>query len=520
MKHSDRSKVLVIGEHPIDPEPFTQRRLTFTPIKMDQLDDNDLTNSARGVLLAPHPGKFGLIYSYFEERFHRACELGLMTAVFVTDKKVQVSEIRDDLYAKYKIGDDIDDIKKRRKWIESLPWVYLDDRDWAFAETLARYDPGPPLGTPTIDTSGLTDPLDPESETLLKRAFYNADRISIKRLAGGKTAKEAFCVFANLADAEYGPQPMPFFVKLGAAWKIDDEKRHYREVAEPFIPFHLRPSLNISRSVVTLNGSALVCNFVESAVSLRDALRAGQGQGTIFSLFEITLRGLRSHTSNGLKKAGVIESFLDSKVRAHEISKKHSARIEKLRDYGMTSKPEEIAQVLRNFAAKIETREGPYHGDLHYGNIMVRNRDAIVIDFGSMEPFGPLYADPAVLEVSLVFGTDDHDDPACFDVWCKFVDFIFVDPLSPPLPKGDYPQFAWLHKAVRELRHVVACCGVDKSEALIILAGCLLRYGRNAPLKLATKELDELAEKRRVYALVMAYQICERLENETNAACQ
>ena len=27
-----------------------------------------------------------------------------MTAVFVTDKKVQVSEIRDDLYAKYKMA--------------------------------------------------------------------------------------------------------------------------------------------------------------------------------------------------------------------------------------------------------------------------------------------------------------------------------------------------------------------------------------------------------------------------------
>ena len=191
-----------------------------------------------------------------------------------------------------------------------------------------------------------------------------------------------------------------------------------------------------------------------------------------------------------------------------------------MRDYGITRKPEEIAQVLRNFAAKIETREGPYHGDLHYGNIMVRNRDAIVIDFGSMERFGPLYADPAVLEVSLVFGTDDHDNPEYFDVWCKFVDFIFLEPLSPPLPKGDYPQFAWLHKAIRELRHVVACCGVDKSEALIILAGCLLRYGRNAPLKLATGELDLLAEKRRVYAIVMAYQICERLENNTNAASQ
>jgi hypothetical protein len=518
MKNSDRSQVLVLGERPIDKKPFEQRNLVFTPIKIEQLDDKILTNNARGVLLAPFPGKFALIYSYFEERFHRACELGLMTAVYVTEKKAQVSEIRDNVYAKFKVGEDIDDLNKRRRWIESLPWVYLGEEDWAIAETLARYDPGPPLGTPTIDKSGVTESLDPESETMLKRAFHNADRITVNRLEGGRTAKETFCVFANLDGADFGPQPMPFFVKLGSAWKVDDEKRNYRELAEPFIPFHLRPSLNDARSVTNLTTAALVCNFVEGAVSLRDALRAGQGDGTIFSLFEFTLRGLRNHTLNRPKRSGVIEAFLASRVKAHEIEAKHPARIKQLRDIGMTRKPEEVEWVLRKFASKIETREGTYHGDLHFGNIMVRHRDAIVIDFGSMGPFGPLYADPAILEVSLIFGTDDHDDPESFDVWRKFVDYVFLDPLSPPLPKGDYPQFAWLHKAVRELRHVVACCGIEKPEALIILAGCLLRYGRNSSLKLKSKELDLLAENRRFYALVVAYQICEWLEKHY-AAC-
>ena len=437
-----------------------------------------------------------------------------MTAIYVTGKKVQVSEIRDGVYATYKVGEDIENLTKRRQWVESLPWVYLDDREWAIAETLARYDPGPPLGAPMIKKIGDAKSLEPESEALLRRAFYNADRITVKRLEGGKTAKETFCVFANLPEAEYGPQPMPFFVKLGSAWRIADEKRHYLEVAEPFIPFHLRPTLNTARSVTTLNTAALVCNFVESAVSLREALRAGQGHGAIFSLFEITLRGLRSHTSIKPKRLGVVEAFLDLKVRAREIEEKHPARIKELTDRGMTRKPQEIEQILRARATKIKTHDGPYHGDLHYGNIMVRNRDAIVIDFGSMEPFGPLYADPAVLEVSLVFGTDNHDDPKSYDDWREFVDFIFLNPLSPPVAKGDHPQFGWLHKAIRELRHVVACCGVEEPEALIILAGCLLRYARNAPLKLASEKLNLLAERRRAYALVVTYKICERLEQE------
>jgi hypothetical protein len=149
---------------------------------------------------------------------------------------------------------------------------------------------------------------------------------------------------------------------------------------------------------------------------------------------------------------------------------------------------------------------------LHFGNIMVRNRDAILIDFGSMGPFGPLYADPAVLEVSLVFGTDEHDDPETYESWRNFVDDIFIEPLTPPLPRGNFPQFFWLHEAIRELRHIVACCGVEGKEALIILAACLLRYGRLSPLELKSHELNALAEKRRDYALLMAYQLCERLE--------
>jgi hypothetical protein len=143
---------------------------------------------------------------------------------------------------------------------------------------------------------------------------------------------------------------------------------------------------------------------------------------------------------------------------------------------------------------------------------MVRNRDAIVIDFGSMNYFGPLSADPSLLEVSLVFGTDDYDDPNSYIIWRRFVDYIFADPLIPPLPRGDYHQFGWLHKAIRELRHVVSCCGVEREEAMLILGGYLLRFGRLAPRELKSKKLMELAEKRSVYALVVADQISKKLE--------
>ena len=509
MKHSDRPQVLILGDRQIDFEPFIQRGLTPKCINIEDLNDSTLTNNSRGVLLAPPPGKYGLTYLYFEERFHDICKAGMLTAIYATEKIVQVSEIRNQTLENLGLGADILDPEERKKCFETLPWVSIKDKVWVLAEELARHNPGPPRGSPIIDQPGIVEPIDSDSENLLKRAFHDAERITIRRLSGGRTAKEAFCVFTNLLRT--GPQPMPFFVKIDSASKIEKETWNYRELAEPYIPFHLRPSLNSARCVSSLKTSALVCNFVENAVSLREALRSGQGYGTIFSLFETTLRGLRSHTSSTETKAGVLEAFLDTKVRAREIEINQPQRIEFLRTFNQNRTPQEIEQLLKMHASKINTREGHYHGDLHYSNIMVRNRDAIVIDYGTMGPFGPLYADPAILEVSLVFGTDNDDDPNSFDSWRDFVDYIFTDPINPPLPDSRFPQFVWLHKAIRELRHVVACCGVEKNEALIILAGCLMRYGRNSPLKLANSGLDSLAEKRRSYGLVVAYQICERL---------
>jgi hypothetical protein len=521
MNNSERSLVLVLGDYPVEKAEFVERRLSLTPITIQQLDDDNLICGARGILLSSFPDKFALFKSYFENNFFRACELGLMTAACVVKKSTQVSALRNEAYTKAGLFEDIGDPTKRMECFDALPWVYLSDKLCAIAETFARYEPGPPLGTTEIDSSSITEPLSRDAKVLLKRAFYDCDLITVERLTGGKTTKETFRVFANLAGPEFGPQPMPFFVKMGSPESIAYEKRNYRTRAEPFIPFPLRPSLIEARCATTLTSAALACNFVPSAVSLRDALQTGQGDGAIFSLFEFTLRGLRSHTLNAPKRPRALQTFFDPKngrVRTNEIEEKWPSRIEGLHNYPKSRKPKEVEKVLRQFAAQVEAREGTYHGDLHAGNIMVRNRDAIVIDFGSMTPFGPLSADPAILEVSLVFGTDNHDKASSFDAWREFVDHIFFDPLSPPPPKAGYHQFAWLHKAIRELRHVVTCCGVERNEALIILAGCLLRFGRLTPPELNSSELMSLAENRTVYALVVADQITKKLE-EPHAAC-
>lgn len=523
MRHSERQSILLLGKHHIPETEFTQRRLTLRPIEENDLGNASITNQARGVVLSFPPGKLRLIEKYFEELFEEICGIGLMTCIYLADEdEDQKKKSRAYISAMAKNAYLIGFKKRNHKGIptdeeiqsELSKWAYHSDSLPAIAETLAHHKPGPPMGTTRILPDSIRKDLDTNTEALLKRAFHDAESITVHRLKGGRTAKETFCIHANIAEAEFGPQPMPFFVKFGTIESCEKEKQNYKDIVEPFIPFQLHPSLNSSRSVNTLFSGALVCNFVESATSLRSALQTDQAHGVIFSLFEVTLRGLRMHTLKSSKMPGIIEAFLDERVRAVEIEARQPERIKLLQKSGRLKKPQEIEATLKRMAAGIETRRGHYHGDLHYGNIMARHRDAIVIDFGSMGEFGPLFSDPAILEISLVFGTDNHDDPNSFEAWCKFVDYVYEHPLSPPLPHKEHHQFTWLHRALRELRHVIACSGVEEKEALIILSGCMLRYGKYPPFELESEELNELAEKRRTYALTVAYQLCDRLEEK------
>src|SRR5689334_8924867 len=87
MKIIDRSRVLVLGDWPVDPEPFDQRHLTLRSVTLSQLEDVTETNTACGVLIAAFPGKQSVISSYFQKHFRRICESGLITIIRVDNKK-------------------------------------------------------------------------------------------------------------------------------------------------------------------------------------------------------------------------------------------------------------------------------------------------------------------------------------------------------------------------------------------------------------------------------------------------
>jgi len=503
MKNFVRKTVLKLGGVSLSDLEFINRDLILTPVGLDDLSDAARLNSARAVVFDLSNRKRLQFKTFLGPIFERCADAGLLTIIYVIDDQIggQVIDMRE----KFK-----DSLSAKTK--SSLDrWIVLEKEPSKIAERCARRDPGPPIESLNIfhlQESSYplgNNPLSPQTECLLNRAFHDCKSITVRRLYGGKSAEDTFQVFANPEGPIAGPQPMPFFVKMGA-WdsNLAKERTNYLERAQPFIPFHLRPSLNRDRSIEGLKLSALVYDFVENAVPLRTALKQGHGDGVLFSLFEHTLRGLRSHTEGSKPVAGTVNAFVTERVRSQEIP---NDRVETAKALGLKRLPRTIEKCLRGLAASRPGIRGFYHGDLHAGNVMVRHRDAILIDFGSMEGFGPLAADPAILEVSLLFGMDGSEDQTGFDKWVAFVNRMLASPCEPPPPSAITPknyECLWLEDAIRELRHVVVCCGSDELDLLIVLAAALLRYGRISPLESGSDELKKLDERRHAYAIVCA----------------
>jgi|CXWL01.1.fsa_nt_gi hypothetical protein len=496
MKAPDRDQILVAGQRPVNWHSFAVRGLRETRVDLSTIDDPTLA-SARGILVAEVPGKFSQLSALLNGVFRRACALGVKSVYWPADAE---GEARLRYFLKR--------IPNAGKKYSALDWIYLHKDLEKIAEVLRRHETGPGLGHATIRYLDERHTLSDFQACLLQRAFADAQDLVVEKLTGGRTA-EAFRVHATLAGLERGPQPMPFVFKVGEPQKIEDEKENYRERATPFIPFHLRPGLDEVRCVTTPTGAALVCNFVDSATPLETALMNRQGAGVIFALFETTLRGLRAHTLASTPQVDAIHDFILERVKAARIRKDAttSARIGVAHGKQFVGQPEELEAELLRAACGMSARRGTYHGDLHVGNVMARQRDAIVIDFGSMTSIGPVTADPAFLEVSIVFGTRLGDAPSLQDEWFRFVDKLYEFPLDPPLPTADYIHFAWVGRAIRELRHVVHCCGVSPREALLVLAATLLRFAGLSPYDFEEKSLVILSEERRAYALVMAQRV-------------
>lgn len=386
-------------------------------------------------------------------------------------------------------------------------------------EAIARHEPGPAYNDSLeIKLDDVTRALTPEEIVLLKRSFGDCIRISLRPLVGGRSAN-VFVAYAVFRDSLVGPRPLPFFVKIDDRLTIANERSNYGLYASHFIPFNLRPNLDLLRCIEASRSGILVGNFVDRSESLWDVVCRGQGQAAIHSLFEEALRGWRVQAF--CEPPTIIEKSVAAALRdakAFDYSRVKASHLTFAKSFGILATPIELWESLIGLTEQ-KYRAAPMHGDLHGNNVRVRGNDAILIDLASITT-GPLVADLAALETWLAFavpssGSDNHrDDDAERAKWQEVVDGLFEPAAfaAVPLPATESFDLEWLWTCVRQLRSMVDPIQLCETEYQSAVAVYLLR-------RTMWEGENVVDSYRRGYAYVLAARLIDDLASREKAKC-
>jgi hypothetical protein len=375
------------------------------------------------------------------------------------------------------------------------------------AENAARHHAGPEDNPGLKISREVAESLSVEQRLLFRRAFWDCRGVVAQPLDGGRSGN-VFCVYATFRDSEVGPRPLPFFVKIDLKHKILSELNKYKIFTEHFIPFSSRPNLDHSRCFVGSSHGIIVGNFVEHSETLWDLAIRGHANKAIHSLFDEALRGwhLQAYQENSSPRNGNLYAALNPAVgelvRAEEFTQQ---RVKDAFSLGATLKPDALVNLARSMPPVLH-RSAPIHGDLHAKNVRVRNSDAILIDF-YLTRIGPIAADPASLEATLLFSAVDEEDK--YATWRKTVDALFKEEYlehAPPPAKQPHPR-EWLWNCVRQIRLVALGMQTSKFEYAAVLG----IYSLRCAMFKADYPEEEL---RRAYAYVLAERLLKLAAKE------
>jgi len=382
------------------------------------------------------------------------------------------------------LADNDKDFLAMNSILQGVPFDFAILKKVAFptheiAEEIARHDPGPGEKQVIITGERVSD----EKRMFLCRAFCDCESIAISRLPGGYSA-DVFCVYAIFRDSRVGPRPLPLFAKVDTKEKILQEWQNYQNIVGHFIPFHARPNLEPDRCFVGLTHGILVGNFVEQSESLWDVAKRGSAQPVIYSLFDEALRGWRLQAYAKEETVAFGTSLFTS--LAHLFDVENAILVKRAVDataFGKVQSPQTIVKTLKANDS-IKHRVAPQHGDLHVKNVRARRGEAILIDFNLTRYTGPLVADPACLEVSLVFEVDPpdkHADKATIDndneSWRTLVESLYkLEYLhrAPPPPKEPGPR-EWMWACARQIRLIALESQTKDNEYLFTIIFYLMR---------------------------------------------
>lgn len=385
-----------------------------------------------------------------------------------------------------------------------------------FAE-LARQlgtEPGMPLNS-TLKVIGAL--LKPEDDALLRRAFSDCSHVYLHRLDDGKSYADVFRAhvrfdrMASNVGAGDAPLMLPFLLKFDDRAAIDSECKNIHKFVLPHVPFSQRPNIDQERSLLGADRGILVCDFVEEAVPLAKLCDQSIGRGAIYSLFDDAMKSWRRHAVGDQTPTGGFPELMPDLIREGAIDVDIRSRAAK---FGLLAEPEQLVARLA-VASRFNFRLGTIHGDLHPGNVMVRNGEAILIDFANIWERAPLIADLACLEVAICFTVAPEklvlvkSGDENFERWAKAIDFVFDGTCLrqvPPLQEAP-DDINWLSAACRQTRNMAPQVGADPKHYAAALVAYLLRRARLGGRAGENKEVA-------AYALYIAEKVLIYLEPE------
>jgi hypothetical protein len=358
----------------------------------------------------------------------------------------------------------------------ALPNVSVRTSPRAFetAEAAARHDAGyKPRTDLEIVVAGNREPIRKIDEPLFQRAFHHCRRIALVELTGGRSDARVFAVHMTVDRSNAGVWPQPAFAKLDRNDKIAREFQNYRDFADKFIPFGLRP--NVQDVVVGGERSLLVGNFVDRSESLWDLARRKLAATAVTALIDETLGGWRDQAyaadpEHGSVARAMVEAGL---CKPNMIRPRYA---EAARDQDVNISPDALWEKLLGLRQRY--RVAPVHGDLHGENVRVRNGQAILIDLASVAR-GPLTADLAALETWLAFELpperpeDQYEDCA----WRGEIGRLYGPGgfQHPPGPCDPTSSLCWMSTVVRQIRHMGIAAQSCPTEYQTAVAVQLLR---------------------------------------------
>ena len=367
------------------------------------------------------------------------------------------------------------------------------------------YDPGP-LKNQDLNIDYPEGELTTTERLLLQRAFHDCRSIRLRPIPHGYSGAKTFIVEAKLKDSNAGPEPEPFFTKLGETDKLQKEMMQFQQFAEHHIPWYLRPNFVRERCIYGVTEAVLVGNFVRNSSSLGECAHNGNGAQLIRSLFEETLAGLRRQADT--PEDGTSTSVVDALAEFcnHE-GVPRPRWTEAAQVFG--GEPVEPARLwwrLLSLPAR-SWRKSVVHGDMHGENVRVRKQDAIVIDF-AQACVGPASADLASLEVWLSFEASNRG-PVGEEWKAVIAELYSTETIDASLDNHAFIEGAtWIHACVAEIRRLARDAVESKDEYKRVLAVYLLRQA-SFPANPGHPQEDEF---RRTYAYWLSCQLVASLQ--------